>query len=177
MTETRSRPRFSQGGRIGIALGIIAVLSVLVLGGELLRGRLSTGATAGTEPTLVPGGIPIYLDGRLVASFTPADLGQLKKASFTEPAEGVLQEGWLLRDVLLVHLQAEQFTSESQVVVSSSSRKKSALLTWAEIAEPANQVMFDLANRGTLKLVSVLPKLDTREEWVQDADRIEITLP
>jgi hypothetical protein len=34
--------------------------------------------------------------------------------------------------------------------------------------------MFDLAGRGTLKLVSVLERLDTRDEWVQDVDRIEI---
>lgn len=177
MTETRSRPPLSQGSRIGIAVGIIILLAVLVLGGELLRGRLRTGAAAGPEPTVAPGGIPIYLDGRLVASFTPADLEQLAKASFTEPAEGKIQEGWLLRDILLLHLKAAQLKPETQIVVSSSSRGKSVQLTWAEVAEPANQVMFDLSNRGTLKLVSVLPKLDAREEWVQDADRIEITTP
>lgn len=177
MTETRSRPPLSQQSRILIALGIVGTIAVLVLGGEMLRGRMITGATAGPEPTLVPGGIPIYLDGRLVAGFTPADLGQLEKASFTEPVEGKQQEGWLLRDILLVHLKADQLKPESQVVISSSSRQKSAQLTWAEVAETANKVMFDLSNRGTLKLVSVLPKLDEREEWVQDADRIEITTP
>jgi hypothetical protein len=61
--------------------------------------------------------------------------------------------------------------------VSSSSEDKSAQLTWAEVAEPANLVMFDLSNRGTLKLVSVLERLDTRDEWVQDVDRIEIVKP
>ncbi len=177
MTETNSRTRLSQRGRIWIALGIVASIAVLVLGGELLRGRLTTGATAGQEPTVAPGGIPIYLDGRLVASFTPADLGQLEKASFTEPVEGKVQAGWLLRDILLLHLTADQLKPESQVVVSSSSRGKSAQLTWAEVAEPASSVMFDLSNRGTLKLVSMLPKLDAREEWVQDTDRIEITTP
>ncbi len=37
--------------------------------------------------------------------------------------------------------------------------------------------MFDLSNRGTLKLVSVLQKLDTRDEWVQDVDSIEVVNP
>ena len=37
--------------------------------------------------------------------------------------------------------------------------------------------MFDLSNRGNLKLVSVLDKLDARDEWVQDVDRIEVTNP
>jgi hypothetical protein len=47
-------------------------------------------------------------------------------------------------------------------------------LTWAEVDKPANMVMFDLSSRGTLKLVSLLDRLDVRDEWVQDVDRIEI---
>jgi hypothetical protein len=34
--------------------------------------------------------------------------------------------------------------------------------------------MFDLSGRGTLKLVSVLERLDVRDEWVQDVDQIEV---
>ncbi len=175
MSETHARSRLSSQGRIWIALGIVALIAVLVVGGEMLRGRLISGPASGPEPTLAPGGVPIYLDGRLIASFTPADLEQLDKASFVEPAEGKQQEGWLLRDILLLHLKAEQLKPETQVVDSSRSRGKTAQLTWAEVAKPANMVMFDLSNRGTLKLVSVLPQLDAREEWVQDADRIEVT--
>jgi len=37
-----------------------------------------------------------------------------------------------------------------------------------------NFIMFDLSGRGTLKLVSVLDRLDERAEWVQDIDKIEI---
>ncbi len=44
-----------------------------------------------------------------------------------------------------------------------SSRNKSAELTWAEIADRNNMVMFDLAGRGTLKLVSQMDKLATRD--------------
>jgi hypothetical protein len=58
--------------------------------------------------------------------------------------------------------------------VSSSSREKTAQLTWEEVEDPANHVMFDLSGRGTLKLVSVLERLDVRDEWVQDVDKIEI---
>ena len=35
-------------------------------------------------------------------------------------------------------------------------------------------VMFDLSGRGTLKLVSMLDGFDTRDDWIQDVDRIEI---
>jgi hypothetical protein len=58
--------------------------------------------------------------------------------------------------------------------VSSSSRDKSAQVTWAEVNDPENMVMFDLSGRGTLKLVSKLERLDVRDEWIQDIDRIDI---
>jgi hypothetical protein len=95
--------------------------------------------------------------------------------SFTEAAEGKTQEGWLLRDVVLLQVAASQLKPDSTITVSSTSRGKSVLLTWAEVDDPANNVIFDLSNRGTLKLAGTLDKLDTREEWIQDADKIEIT--
>jgi hypothetical protein len=67
------------------------------------------------------------------------------------------------------------WTPQTQVTVVSNS--KSVQLTWAEIDDPANWVMFDLAGRGTLKLVSVLERLDTRDEWVQDVTSLVIERP
>jgi len=131
----------------------------------------------GTATSLPAGSIPIYRDGELVGGFSPTDLGKLEKVSFTDAAEGKLQDGWLLRDVLLLYLPAAQLQPNTPIIVSSSSRGKSTQLNWSEIQEQANMVMFDLSNRGTLKLVSLLPKLDMRDEWVQDVDRIEIGLP
>ena len=161
----------SQRTRILIAIGLLIVLTAAVLGVEALR-RAAAGRA---EPELAPGSIPITLDGKLVAGFVPADLERLTKVSFVEPDEGKTQDGWLLRDVILVYVDANELKAGSSIRVSSSSRDKSATLTWSEVENPANWVMFDLSNRGTLKLVSLLEKLDTRDEWVQDADRIEVT--
>jgi len=168
----------AQKNRILIAVAILVALVMIVLGVDALR-RVAGPASpsAADEPTPVPGGIPIRLDGRLVGSFVPADLEQLQEVSFTDAEEGKEQSGWLLRDVLLLRLDDRSLQPDSQVTVGSSSRTKSVQMTWAEVEEPANFVMFDLSNRGTLKLVSVLEKLDTRDEWVQDADSIEITSP
>lgn len=165
----------SQRTRILIALAAIALVGAAILGLEMLRGRSVIGGSIAGEPTVAPGGIPIYVDGRLVAGFTPADLGQLTEVSFADAAEGVAQEGWLLADILRLHLKTDPGPA-TEITVSSSSRQKSAVLTWGEVADPANQVMFDLSNRGTLKLVSVMPALDERDEWVQDTDRIDITM-
>jgi hypothetical protein len=156
----------TQRTRIATAVAILLV----VVATEALRRRSA-------EPALAPGSIPIVLEGEVVAGFSAADLEKLTKVSFIEPAENKTQEGWLLRDVLLLYVSERKLKEDSVITVSSSSEDKSAQLTWSEVAKPANLVMFDLSNRGTLKLVSVLERLDTRDEWVQDVDRIEIVKP
>jgi hypothetical protein len=160
----------TQTKRILIALVVVVVLIGFVLGIEALRRSQS-------EPTLAPGSIPIYVDGKLVGGFTPDDLGELEQVSFVDAEEGKTQEGWMLRDVLQANVQKSKLTPETVIVVSSSSRDKSAELTWAEVNDPGNMVMFDLSGRGTLKLVSKLERLDTRDEWVQDVTGIEVSRP
>jgi hypothetical protein len=166
----------TQRARILVAIVVLIVLVMVVVGIDALRRAQSrAGGAAEGEPTLVPGSIPLRVDGELVGSFSPADLEQLEMVSFVEAEEGKTEEGWLLRDVLLLHVDGDRLGTGSIIVVSSSSRNKSARLTWAEVEDPANWVMFDLSGRGTLKLVSVLESLDTRDEWVQDVDGVEIT--
>lgn len=155
--------------RIMIAVAIIVVVAAVVLGVDLWR-RSQAAA-------LEPGSIPIYVEGRLAGTFLPADLEALEQASFIDAEEGKTQEGWMLRDVLLLHVKERALQPETRVVVSSSSREKSVELTWAEVDDPANRVMFDLAGKGTLKLVSTLERLDVRDEWVQDVDRIAVAAP
>ncbi|MBN1888019.1 MAG: hypothetical protein JW850_08505 [Thermoflexales bacterium] len=161
----------TQKTRVLIAIIILVVLVGVVVGADALRRQ------AAGSGDLSPGSIPIYLDGKRLGAFSPADLEQLKQLSFVDPVEGKEQAGWLLRDVLLLHVDAARLTPDTLITVSSTSREKSAQLTWAEVNEEANRVMFDLSNRGTLKLASVLDKLDTRDEWVQDVDKIEVTSP
>ena len=157
----------SQRIRILIAVGILIVLLVTIIGVEALR-------RASAEPTLAPGSIPITVDGKLVGGFVPDDLAELEQISFVDEEEGKTQEGWLLRDVLMLHVKESKLGPQTRIVVTSSSRDKSAELTWAEVDDPANWVMFDLSGQGTLKLVSVLERLDVRDEWVQNVDKIEV---
>jgi hypothetical protein len=161
----------NQRNRILIAVLVLVILGGAVLGLEALRRQRVT------EANLEPGSIPIYVDGQLEAAFTPDDLQSLQQVSFVDAEVGKTQDGWLLRDVLLLHLSEESLTPAAQIIVSSSSRDKSAELTWAEVDSGENMVIFDLSGRGTLKLVSKLGRLDVRDEWVQDADQIEIKGP
>jgi len=161
----------SQRTRILIAIAAIIVIVGAVLGIDQIR-RQQQNASPSDLP---PGAIPIYVDGRLTAGFVPGDLDLLDSVSFVDDEGGKPQEGWLLRDVLLLYVDRALLMSDTIITVSSSSRDKAVDLTWAEIDNAHNRVMFDLSGRGTLKLVSRgVEKLDVRDEWVQDVDRIDI---
>ena len=157
----------SQRRRILLAVGVLIVLVAAVLGVEALR-------RANSEPELAPGSIPITVDGEPVGGFVPDNLTALELVSFVDEEEGKTQEGWLLRDVLRFHVRENKLNPTTRILVISSSRDKSVELTWAEVEDVSNWVMFDLSGRGTLKLVSVLERLDVRDEWVQDVDQIEV---
>lgn len=163
-----------QKKRILLAGAILIVILGIVLGVDFLQRQQ---AAAQAPADIPPGSIPIYVDGSFVASFVPDDLSQLPTASFVDAEEGKTQEGWLLRDVLLFYLGEDNLQDGSQVTVSSSSREKSKTLTWAEVENKENNLLFDLAGRGTLKLVSTIPGFDIRDSWIQDVDKIEITSP
>jgi hypothetical protein len=157
----------SQRTRILIAGLVIVVLVGVVLGVELLRRQQAV------TDTLEPGSIPIYVKGKLIAAFLPTDLEQLAEASFVDAEEGKTQQGWMLRDVLLLYLTPDTLR-DTDITVSSSSRDKTVTLSWAEVDNVENMVMFDLSGRGTLKLVSKIPGFDIRDAWVQDVDRIDV---
>jgi hypothetical protein len=169
----------SQKTRFAIALIVLLGIIGVVMGVDALQRRqasernIQQAAESSATPMPV-GSIPIYLDGQLVGGFTPQDLQNLESVSFIDAVEQKPQDGWLLRDVILLFIDSGKLKPSYKVVVSSSSRDKSIELTWAEVQEKTNMVMFDLSNRDTLKLVSLLEKLDTRDEWIQDVDKIEI---
>ena len=151
-----------------IAVGILLAMAGLVLGVDYLQ-RVR-------PADLEPGSVPIYVGDRLIGAFVPTDLEGLDQASFVDAEEGKTQEGWLLRDILPQHITPDALRPETVIVVSSTSRDKSAQVTWEQADDPENGVLFDLSSRGTLKLVSKLEGLDTRDTWVQDVDRIEVVI-
>ena len=163
-----------QRNRILIVVVILVAIVSIVLGVDYFR-RHRLALQAPTD--MPPGSIPIFINGKFLASFVPEDLDQLHGASFVDAEEGKTQEGWLLKDVILLHVDAGSLQPETQIRVSSSSREKSKNLTWAESTDPAYIVMFDLANKGTIKFISNIPGFNTRDVWVQDVDRIEVIIP
>ena len=168
----------SQRTRVFIAIGIILLIVAAAVGAQLLLPGPSAAPVPAGSPTLAPGSVPITVGGKLVAGFSPDGLKQLKEVSFVDSEEGKEQTGWLLQDVMLLYIDKASLSPTTSITVSSSVNQKSVKLTWAEVTDSANMVMFDLSGRGTLKLISKgLERLNTRDEWVQDVDKIEVSAP
>jgi hypothetical protein len=157
--------------RIFILLaGFLAIIGIMFLV-EYLRGKSQTIALEGD---LQPGEVAIYWNGKFDLGFSGEDLEGLEEVSFNDIEEQKVQQGWLLKDVLLKFYNTNLFSDDTVIRVSSSSRNLSADVIWFEIVEEKNFILFDLSGRGTLKLVSLMERLDERAEWVQDVDKIEI---
>lgn len=174
--------------RIQVGVALIVSLLVIVLVGDNLRQNQSvsaildgqqdtnTDSDSQTSDTIAAGAIPIYVDGEQIASIDTDTLDTLEQASFVDDEEGKTQKGWYLRDLIPTLINVETLLPESVFVITSTTRDKSALLTWSQIDDPENFVLFDVSGRGTLKLVSKsIEDLNQRDEWVQDVDQIEIS--
>lgn len=148
---------------------LVAMVSTMLLVDLFQRRQLAAGS-----PEQPPGAIPIYLDDELISQFTPTDLDLLEMASFVDLEEGKTQEGWLLADVLLLHLDPSILSPEDIITVSSNS--KTVDLSWSQVSDQTNLILFDLSGRGSLKLVSAqVEGFQTRDKWIQDVTRIEIS--
>ncbi len=160
-----------QSKRLLIAVVILLILVGLILGVDYFRRQRVEARLLESIPA---GSIPIFQDAVLAGSFVPDDLDQLDLVSFVDGGEGKTQEGWMLRDVLLLYLTIDPSQATGEVTVLSSSRDKSVTLDWSTVNDPENMVMFDLSGRGTLKLVSKVDGFNTRDDWIQDVDRIQV---
>jgi len=161
----------NQKKRILLLLGGLAAIIAVMFVVEYIRGISQANNSDGE---LQPGDVAIYWNGKLDLGFSAVDLETLEKVTFTDKEDQKIQEGWLLKDILLNFYSNDQFSEDTVIRVSSSSRSLTATVIWDEVLNDKNFIMFDLSGRGTLKLVSVLERLDERAEWVQDIDKIEI---
>lgn len=164
----------SQRTRIVI---IAVVLAVIALALGLLGWLQRRPSASSQEPE--PGKIHLYVDGRFEANLLPDDLTALPTASFADAEKGKTQEGPSLADIILLYVQERNLRDESTITVKgvrpSSGAAKEVTLTWIQVAAAENHVLLDFASSGTsAKLVSTLPELDTRDEWVQGVQRIDI---
>ncbi len=165
----------SQKNRILIIVGVLAIVAIALglLGWFRARPPVST-----AEPE--PGRIHVYVDGRFTANVDPTQVSALPSASFKDAEKGNTQEGPRLADVILLYVDESKLQSDSSISVSgvqpSNDQTKQVTLTWGQVTDQAGNVLLDYSAAGdSLKLVSTLPGLDTRDDWVQGIQRIEVT--
>jgi hypothetical protein len=166
----------SQKTRILIVVGALILIAV-VLG---VLGYMSQSQTAHVSATTPqPGMIHLYVDGTFTADLLPTELQKLAAASFVDKEQGKTQSGYWLRDVLRLYVKESTLSPASQITVTGvrqGTEKKSATLTWAQVLDPANNVLFSPSNDGTsVKIAATLEGLATRNDWVQGLMQIAIT--
>ena len=167
----------SNRNRIIVFVAILILIIGAVFLIEALRKPSATQPETETDVSLPPGSVPIYLDDQWIASIIADDLEGLEEASFVDEEEGKSQKGWMVSDIIGLYIDVATMKPDTTITISSSSREKSKALRWAEVNKPSNMVMFDLSNKGTLKLVSTMEGFDTRNSWIQDVDKVEISTP
>jgi hypothetical protein len=165
----------SQTARILIVVAVVAAI-VLVLAGIGIWQIMQPAPPADIP---IEGMIHIYVGGAFEANTSPAEIDKLPRASFKDAEEGKTQEGAWLKDVILKYVDAGVLSPTSEIRVQGAHRKngeaKTATITWAETTDENNHVLLDISGDGlTVKLVSTLPRLDTRDEWVQGVSRIDV---
>jgi hypothetical protein len=161
--------------RIIIAIAILAVLTGSILAIDSLRrgGCMYKHARTGNKE-FAEGCVPVFSGNRLMAGFCRENSARLKMTGFIDKKENKLQEGWLLRDVILLYVDKKKLLPETMVRIESSSRGKKAEIQWKEIADQSNRILLAVSKQGSLKLVSSMKGLETRGRWVQDVDKIEV---
>jgi len=157
-----------------VVLVLTALMAAFVMYNAMPGNKLRTGLTT----SQLPGMVSLFTDGIFKAHVIPADVDRLPRVSFAEPEKGKSLEGWMLKDVIALYIDTGQISGGSEVTVLGVGEKrgeKTATLSWEEVLDPNAHVILHPTRDGqSLKLVSTLEQLDTRDEWVQGVKRIDI---
>ena len=114
----------NQNKKIILAVVVLVLIGAVVFGVEFFQRQSLKKQNEAALVAMEPGSIPVYLNGKLVSGFTPADLEGLQEVTFVDAEEGKTQEGWLLKDVLAKHVDVNSLSDNALIVVSSSVREK-----------------------------------------------------
>ncbi len=167
----------SQKARVFIVVGALLLVAVLLAVYGLVQsgqGQAARAPAATPQPSL----IHLYMNGAFAANVSPDDMKKLPAASFTDKEQGKPQGGWWLRDIIRLYVKESQLSPTAKITITGlrkGTEKKSATITWAETLDPANNLAFDLAGDGqSVKLVSTLDRLSTRDQWIQGVQQIDV---
>ena len=127
-----------------------------------------TGAE-GRGGSVSPSPVEIWSGGRLAHTLQWDELSSLPTQSFNTGLEDA-QTGYPLVDVL----RHVGITEGPGVTLYGRDAKKPLQLSWAALADPANQLLMGLTHKGTIKVVAGNSAFINRDRWVRHLYKIEI---
>jgi hypothetical protein len=165
----------SQTVRILIVVAVLAIIAIIFA----VVGAVSQSQVAQMPVTTPqPGMVQLYVDGKFVANLLPTETQKLPAGSFVDKEQSKTQSGQWLRDVIRLYVKETSLSASSLVIITGvrqGTEKKSATLTWAEVLDPANNILYSPSNDGTsVKIAATMDKLSTRNDWVQGLTQIDV---
>jgi hypothetical protein len=156
-----------------LLLGLLATLPAACAQSEAPGtpgGQAATKITGaeGRGGSVTPSPVEIWHEGRLVRTLQWDELSSLPTESFNTGLEDA-QTGHPLVEVL----RQAGVNNAKSVLLYGRDAKKPLQLAWAEIADPANQVLMGLTHKGTVKVVAGNSALINRDRWVRHLYKIE----
>ena len=165
----------SQNVRIFIVVGVLGLIAVgLAVYGTVVQSQMPLAPLS----TPQPGMIHLFVDGNFVANLIVTDMQKLPAGSFVDKEQNKTQSGFWLRDVIRLYVKEASLSPTSQVTITGirqGTEKKSATLTWAEVLDANNNVLFSPSNDGSsVKIAASMDKLATRNDWIQGLTQIDV---
>jgi hypothetical protein len=150
-----------------VALVIMAIIIVIVAVWEFaLRDYLSS-TNGGTEYK-----IDIWQGDQRIGDVTMSELETLQTVSYEDTlGSGAIDEGPLLRDVILLRIGEISLTNGTLVLIKSDLTGEEITISWGEISNTSKSYILDFTNRGTTKFTS--PETEKKDR-VRDVTLIKV---
>ena len=159
---------------------VVARILVVIAAALAAQGLLARPVSGPAGGVPEEGMIHLYVDGAFRANLDPSQIMALPEASFIDEEEGKTQSGPWLKDVIALHVGERELQAGSTIRTQGIRRQggeaREAVVTWGQALDESSHLLLDIAGSGdSLKLVSTLSGLDTRDTWVQGVARLDVT--
>ncbi len=149
---------------IAITIAVIVVVSV-VLWEFVLRDFFK--GEEGTEYE-----IEIWRGDQRIGELRMSDLQALPTVSYQDTlGSGAIDEGPLVKDVILLKLNESSLTNETSILIKSDLTGEERTISWGEISNISESYILDFTKKGTTKFSS--PETE-RNERVRHVTEIRI---
>lgn len=116
--------------------------------------------------------IDIWQGDQKIGQIGMSELQDLPTVSYVDTlGSGEIDEGPLLRDVILLRFDESSLTNETTVFIRSDLRGEERTISWGEVSNISKSHILDFTNKGTTKFTS--PETE-RNERVRDITLIRI---